>query len=70
MSSHKADLGIVFARSPNLLTTNYQLKVLHTYINSDMNNNELLSYIIALFNFIMPNNLSTSINLVTAATKS
>ena len=70
MSSSKADLGTVFARSPNLLTTNYQLKVLHTYINSDMNNNELLSYIIALFNFIMPNNLSTSINLVTAATKS
>ena len=70
MSSNKADLGAVFARSPNLITTNYQLKVLHTYINSDMKNNELLSYIIALFNFIMPNNLSTSINLVTAATKS
>ena len=70
MSSNKADLGAVFARSTNLITTNYQLKVLHTYINSDIKNNELLSYIIALFNFIMPNNLSTSINLVTAATKS
>ena len=32
-----------------------------------MNNNDLLIYIIALFNFIMPNNLSASINLVTAA---
>ena len=70
MSSNKADLGTVFARTPNLLTTNYQLKVLHTYINSDMNNNELLGFLIVLFNFIMPNNLSTSINLVTAATKS
>ena len=67
MSSAKADLGTFFARSSNLLTTKYQLKVLQTYINSDMNNNDLLIYIIALFNFIIPKNLSASINLVSAA---
>ena len=57
-----------FRKKPKSLNEKkYQLKVLDTYINSDINKNDLLIYIIALFNFIMPNNLSASINLVTAA---